>query len=176
MSRKSVIGIMGAGEDARPSDVVLAERLGELVAREGYVVLTGGRDAGVMAAASRGAKRVGGSITVGVLPSSGKDGDASPFVDVVIYTGMGNARNAINVLSSDVVVACGAFGPGTASEAALALKSGRALVLLSPTPEARAFFTSLGGVEVTDTAEQALEVAKRIVTDGKSDRRRSNMS
>src|ERR1051325_1033109 len=132
MSRKPMIGIMGAGEDARPSDVALAERLGELVAREGYVVLTGGRDAGVMAAASRGAKRVGGSITVGVLPSSHKDGDESPFVDVVIRTGMGNARNAINVLSSDVVVACGAFGPGTASEAALALKSGRPLGRLAP--------------------------------------------
>src|SRR5262245_23549611 len=104
MSRKPVIGIMGAGEDALPSDVTLAERLGELAAREGYVVLTGGRDVGVMAAANRGAKRVAGSITVGVLPSTDEDGDASPFVDVVIYTGMGSARNAINVLSSDVVV------------------------------------------------------------------------
>ena len=43
---------------------------------------------------------------------------------------MGNARNCINVLSSHVVVAC-AGGTGTISEIALALKSGRPVILLN---------------------------------------------
>lgn len=42
-------------------------------------------------------------------------------VDIPIVTGMGSARNNINALSSNVLVAVG-MGPGTASEVALALK------------------------------------------------------
>lgn len=142
--RRWVIGVMGRGENARAEDVRSAEELGERIAREGWVLLTGGRDAGVMAAANRGAKRVTGSLTVGVLPSSGdQDADVSPDVDIAIFTGMGDARDAVNVLSSDVVVICGDPGAGTAAEAALALKSKRPLVLLNPTPESAAFFGSL---------------------------------
>jgi uncharacterized protein (TIGR00725 family) len=143
-TRRFVIGVMGRGENALAKDVRAAEELGERIAREGWVLLTGGRNAGVMAAANRGAKRVAGSLTVGVLPSSGGPyADVSPDVDVAIFTGMGDARDAVNVLSSDVVVVCGAAGAGTAAEAALAVKSKRRLVLLDPTPEAAAFLTSL---------------------------------
>lgn len=154
MPRRPVIGVMGAGDGASERDVRLAERLGELVAREGWALLTGGRDAGVMAAASRGAKRVAGSLVIGVLPSEA--GPAAPELDVAIYTGLGQARNAVNVLSSQVVVAYGEGGPGTASEAALALKLGRPLVLLAPSPEAEVFFRSLGGtLFVARDAEEA---------------------
>jgi hypothetical protein len=151
---------MGAGDGASAGLLELAEALGEAVARRGWVLLTGGREAGVMHAASRGAKRIDGSLTVGVLPD--ETGCASPFVDLAIFTGMGNARNAINVLSSDVVIAVGAGGPGTASEVALALKSGKPVVLLAPTPEAEAFFRSLGGVHVVAEAAAAISFAARI--------------
>ena len=159
--RRPVIGIMGAGDRATVAALELAEALGEAVARRGWVLLTGGRDAGVMQAASRGAKRVDGSLTVGILPD--ESGGASPFVDLAIYTGMGNARNAINVLSSDVVIAVGAGGSGTASEVALALKSGKPVVLLAPTPVAEAFFRSLGNVHVVAEAAAAVLFAARIV-------------
>ena len=128
---------MGAGDGARDADTRLAEDLGELVARESWILLTGGRDCGVMAAASRGAKRVAGSLTVGILPT--ESGLASPDVDVAVFTGMGNARNAINVLTSDVVVACGSGGPGTASEIALAIKCRKPVVLLGAPPATRDF-------------------------------------
>ena len=111
--RKPVIGVMGAGEAATEDDVRLAEDLGEKIAAEGWVLLTGGRDSGVMAAASRGAKRVSGSLTIGILPS--ESGPVAPAVDVAVFTGMGNARNAINVLSSDVIVV---GSPATRREAA----------------------------------------------------------
>jgi uncharacterized protein (TIGR00725 family) len=159
MARRPVIGVMGAGDDASEADMRLAEALGQVIAAERWIVLTGGRDAGVMQAASRGAKRVSGSLVIGVLPS---DRDpVSPDVDVAILTGLGNARNAINVLSSQVVVAVGIRGPGTASEAALALKAKRPLILLAPTREAEAFFRTLGGeIFVTDTAEKVPEIIK----------------
>ena len=142
--RRPVVGVMGAGESASARDCALAERLGEQIALEGWVLLTGGRDCGVMAAANRGAKRVEGSLTIGILPSA--SGGASPDVDVAVFTGMGNARNAINVLSSQVVIACGAGGPGTIAEVALALKSGKPVVLVAAPPSAEEFFRGLGGV------------------------------
>lgn len=158
--RRPVIGVMGAGDGASPADVALAERLGEAVAGAGWVLLTGGRDAGVMAAACRGAKRIPGSLTIGILPSAG--GPAAPDVDVAIFTGMGEARNAINVLSSTVVVACGSGGPGTASEVALAVKAGRPVVLLRVAPEAEAFFRSLGGsVLVAASPDDVVAVIRR---------------
>ena len=127
---------MGAGESASKADCLLGERLGERIAQQGWVLL-----AGVMAAATRGAKRVAGSLTIGILPAA--SGPVAPGVDVAIFTGMGNARNAINVLSSRVVVACGAGGAGTASEVALALKSGRPVVLVSAPGRAERFFRKL---------------------------------
>ena len=158
MARRPVIGVMGAGEGASARDVNLAEALGELIASEGWVLLTGGRDAGVMKAASRGAKRVAGSLVVGVLPSD--QGDVAPDVDVAIFTGLGNARNAVNILTSNVVVTVGVGGPGTASEAALALKAGRPLILLAPGPEAKAFFLSLGVVYVAERPAEALDIIR----------------
>jgi uncharacterized protein (TIGR00725 family) len=111
-----------------------------LLAERGWIVLTGGRPAGVMAAACAGAKEVPDSLTLGILP--GAEG-AGPDVDIAVFTGMGEARNVINVLTSDVVVACGVEGPGTASEVSLALKLGKPVILLAARPAARVFFDDL---------------------------------
>jgi uncharacterized protein (TIGR00725 family) len=121
-----IVGVMGGGR-ATPADEDLAYRLGALIARQGWVLLNGGRNAGIMAASARGAWEQGG-LTVGILPDDHRGG-CSPHVRIPIVTGMGHGRNAINVLSSDVVVACPG-GAGTLSEIALALKAGRPLVLL----------------------------------------------
>jgi uncharacterized protein (TIGR00725 family) len=138
--RRPIIGVMGAGEPSSES-LTAAGELGTLLAQRGWIVLTGGRPAGVMAAASAGAKRVPGSLTLGILPGAG--GGVAPGVDVAVFTALGDARNAVNVLTSDVVVACGVEGPGTASEVALALKAEKPVILLGASPPARAFFASL---------------------------------
>src|SRR5579883_351759 len=114
--RRVVVGVMGPGAQQRSGDeferlLQAAVDLGEAVARQGWALLTGGRAEGVMDAASRGADRAGG-LVVGVLPG-GDESDVSPHVHIAIKTDMGSARNNINVLSSDVVIACG-LGPGTA--------------------------------------------------------------
>jgi uncharacterized protein (TIGR00725 family) len=71
---------------ARRKDVENARVLGELIARREWVLLTGGRDVGVMHAASQGAKKVARSLTVGVLPTT-RD-KISKYVDVAIVTEM----------------------------------------------------------------------------------------
>ena len=157
-----LVGVMGPGEGATEEETRAARELGAEVAREGWVLVTGGRGAGVMEAASRGAREAGG-LTVGILPTADEAG-ASEFVDIAVLTGMGEARNQINVLTSRVVFACGA-GAGTASEIALALKAGRPVILLCATDEARAFFRSLGGEAVgfADTPRDAVEIARRLL-------------
>lgn len=156
-SRRAVVGVIGAGEGASAEAVALAEELGECISAKGWVLLTGGRPAGVMAAASRGAVRVEGHLVVGVLPDEGnrEERQSTAELDLAVFTGMGKARNVINVLSADVVVVCGGGGPGTASEAAHALNGGRPLILLAVPPLWRDFFCSLSkGVESVSDVEQ----------------------
>ena len=70
-SRRAVVGVMGAGEGASAEAEALALELGECISARGWVLLTGGRPAGVMAAASRGAARVEGHLVVGYCPMKG---------------------------------------------------------------------------------------------------------
>lgn len=124
--KKAIVGIIGPGESATQENINLAYQIGEIVAQLGFIVLTGGRNCGVMEAALKGAKMNNG-ITVGILPDDNKD-RMSAYVDIPILTGMGNARNNINVLSSDLIIAIGE-GPGTLSEISLALKAGKKIFI-----------------------------------------------
>ncbi|HMF58281.1 MAG TPA: hypothetical protein VK619_18200 [Pyrinomonadaceae bacterium] len=157
-----LIGVMGPGRGATQDEMNAAFELGALIAREGWVLVTGGRSAGVMDAASRGAKSAGG-LTVGILPTKDSKG-ISESVDIPIITGMGQARNNINVLSSRVVVACG-MGAGTAAEVALALKAGKRAVLLHVNQESEAFFKSLGGdaIVIAGSPLEALDAVKKFI-------------
>jgi uncharacterized protein (TIGR00725 family) len=155
MMKKMAIGIMGPGEGASEQQQQLAWELGKHIAQAGWVLLTGGRCVGVMEAASRGAKQADG-LVVGILPGT-DDRGMSDAVDIAIFTGMGNARNAINVLSVDVVVACG-MGLGTASEVALALKANKPVILLGCDDLSQAFFSQLAPtrVSIAQTVEEAM--------------------
>lgn len=75
--RRAAVGVMGAGEGASAETVTLAEALGECIRARRWVLLTGGRPAGVMAAASRDAVRVERHLVVGVLPDE-RNGDERP--------------------------------------------------------------------------------------------------
>jgi hypothetical protein len=162
--RKIVIGVMGPGDNATAADLHHAYELGQGIAQEGWVLLTGGRNAGVMDAANKGAKAADG-LTIGILPSNNTSA-VSEAVDIAIVTDMGNARNNINVLSSDVVIACG-MGTGTASEVALALKSHKKVVLLTDHPETQLFFTSLskGNIFMATSPEAAIKFVKEVLTE-----------
>ncbi|MBI5136509.1 MAG: LOG family protein [Nitrospirae bacterium] len=159
MARPPVIGIMGPGIGARPGDLDNAYRLARLIARAGWTLLTGGRNEGVMAAAHKGCAEEGG-FSIGILPGK-TAADAAPGMTVPIVTGLGSARNNVNVLTSNVIVACGA-GLGTVSEIALALKAEKPVVLLACGPETHALFNKLAPhwAQPVDTPEQAFEAVR----------------
>lgn len=154
---------MGPGNGASECDRTHAYELGKLIAQEGWILLTGGRNTGVMDAASRGAKAANG-LTLGILPTA-SDRGLSQAVDIAIITGMSNARNNINVLSSDVIIACG-MGTGTASEVALALKANKPVVLLTDNQESQRFFKNLsnGSVFLATYPEVAIRFVKEALT------------
>ena len=123
---------MGPGNTAGFDEKMKAEALGGLIAKNGFILLSGGTYEGVMNAVSKGYKEQGGILNIGISPS--KEKKMSDYVDKVIYTDMGSGRNYINVLSSDVIVAIGDLSSaGTLSEVALGLIKNK-LPLDSPYP------------------------------------------
>jgi uncharacterized protein (TIGR00725 family) len=104
-----------------------AEEVGQLLARDGAAVVTGGLG-GVMRAASRGAAGAGG-LTIGILPDD-DPAEANEYVTIPIATGLGVVRNLVVVTASDAVVAIGGRH-GTLSEIGLALRMGRQVVALA---------------------------------------------
>ena len=119
---------MGGGEIVNAGDYEDARRLGGLIAKEGWILLNGGRASGIMEASARGAKENDG-LTIGILPGNDPTW-ASEYIDIPILTGIGFARNYINVLTSDVVVALPGK-TGTVSEIALALNIGKKVISLN---------------------------------------------
>jgi uncharacterized protein (TIGR00725 family) len=155
----AVIGSSDAGIQACES----ARQFGELIARNGWVLITGGRDAGVMKAANEGAKKVEGSLTIGILPDGNTD--VCPAVDVPITTDMGEARNNVIVRSVDVVIAVEVGDPGTASEVALAIKAEKLVILFRASPAAQTFFCSISNdrVHLADTVTAVIDLARQLV-------------
>lgn len=112
------IGVIGPG-DCTVDECKAAETIGRTIAEGNGIVCCGGLG-GVMEAACRGARSKGG-LTVGIVPDTG---DGNAYLDVVIRSGLGHARNVVLVQTADAVVAIGG-AYGTLSELAIALKAGR---------------------------------------------------
>jgi hypothetical protein len=159
MNGKKLIAVVGAGHDIEPA-VSNARELGERIAKEGWVILSGGRNAGVMKAVHEGARRVQGSLSVGILPSA--SAEVAPGVDIVIITDMHNARNNVIALSGNIMVACGVDGPGTVSEIALAIKNGKKVILLGADDSSVAFFKRLGASNILTASapQEAINIIK----------------
>lgn len=126
---RKCIGVIGSDGKITTKVRDAAETVGRDIAKNGCVLVCGGRG-GVMEAARRGAKAAGG-MTVGILPSADKNG-ANKYVDIVLPTGMGYARNALVVLSSDAIIAING-STGTLSEIAMALNYGKPVIAIEGT-------------------------------------------
>jgi uncharacterized protein (TIGR00725 family) len=126
-THRVIIGVMGpAACDSQTAD--MARAVGRGIAERGAVLLCGGRG-GVMEAAAQGAREVGG-LTLGILPGvNQRESPPNAHVDIALFTGLGEARNWLNVCASDAVIAIGG-GFGTLSEIALALKAQKPVVLI----------------------------------------------
>ena len=118
------VSVIGSGAEHEAS----AEQVGRLLAERGATVVTGGLGE-VMAAAARGAKSAGGT-TIGILPSETRE-RANEWIDHVVVTGVGHARNLAVVASGDAVIAVGGRY-GTLAEIGFALTLGRPVVVLEP--------------------------------------------
>jgi len=161
MKRPLIIGIMG-GAAANDNDMQDAYTLGGLIAKQGWVLLNGGRDTGVMAASAKGASDQDG-LTIGILPGNTIE-HASEYIRIPIVTGIGNARNCINILSSDVVVACPG-GMGTLSEIALALKCSRPVILLNYEEEERfESFQLEGRLSYAASPQEVIDKIQRFIS------------
>ncbi|MFE3445035.1 LOG family protein [Nocardia sp. NPDC059180] len=131
-----------------PDDAQRAKRIGHLLAEAGVTVLCGG-GSGVMAAVAEGASAAGG-IVIGIRP----DTDRTAVCDgltAVLYTNIGEARNAVLVWSADAVIVVGGSW-GTLSELALANRRGGVPVV------------SIGGWRITDDDGNEIGAAGRTET------------
>ena len=115
--RKKVVAVIG-GHRCTPEVEQLAQKLGKKMAKVVDILVSGGLN-GTMRAVCQGFK-AGGGLTIGILPSYNKK-DANEFVDIVIPTGLGLARNVLVVKSADVVIALPGEA-GTLSEIAYCLQ------------------------------------------------------
>jgi uncharacterized protein (TIGR00725 family) len=142
------ISVVGSGSEHEQR----AEAVGRLLAERGATVVSGGRDE-VMAAAARGAKGAGGT-TIGILPGETR-ADANRWLDYVVVTGIGHARNLAVVASGDAVIAVGGRY-GTLAEIGFALTLGRPTVVLEPGWEVDGTLRATTPEEAVDLALAAL--------------------
>ena len=138
------VAVIGSGAEHEER----AEEVGRLLAERGCTVVTGGLGE-VMSAAARGAKSAGGT-TIGVLPGEDRR-SANEWIDHVVVTGVGHARNLAVVASGDAVIAVGGSW-GTLSEIGFARVFGRPVVILEPGWQ-------LPEVPRAATPEEAVEIA-----------------
>jgi uncharacterized protein (TIGR00725 family) len=145
-----IVGVIGSAKKEWAEHAV---GLGELIARQGFDLLTGG-GRGVMTAVCRGFRGVPDrrGVSFGIIPgrieegpegskqATFKEGYPNPWVDIPIYTHLPGddplapeSRNHINVLTATLLIALPG-GTGTRAEAELALAYGkRVLALGTPT-------------------------------------------
>jgi uncharacterized protein (TIGR00725 family) len=143
------IAVVGSGVEHEER----GRAVGRLLAEGGATLVCGGRGE-VMAAAARGAKEAGGT-TIGIVPGEAHE-EANPWIDHVVVTGIGHARNLAVAASGEVVIAVGGSW-GTLSEIALARALGRPVVVLDPGWEVGG-----EGLERAATPEEAVELALQL--------------
>ena len=160
MPRKLLIGVIGAGNSASEEGLRLAEEVGYLIARADAVLVCGGLN-GVMQAAAKGVKR-GGGLTVGILPTGNK-ADANPYIDIPVATAMSTARILVSVRTADALIAInGSYG--TLSEMAHAFDQGKPVFALHSWPMDKAGVEPGLFVPVDtprEAVDRALEAARK---------------
>lgn len=143
------IGVIG-GARPKPAFEAQALEVGRLIAEAGAVLVCGGLS-GVMTAAARGAREAGGP-TIGILPGASA-GEANPYIDVAIATGLGYTRNALVVMNTDALIAVdGEFG--TLSEIAYGNIFGKPVIGLGT--------WEVKGVTPAKTPEEAVRLALKL--------------
>ncbi|MFC1754617.1 TIGR00725 family protein [Thermoproteota archaeon] len=152
------ITVIGSAEAVSQEIEQMAEEIGQGIAKNGAVLISGGRG-GVMKASCRGAKKEKG-LVIGIMPKNRNQ--ANQYVDITIVTGMGDARNVLTVNSADAIISiCG--GAGTLSEIALALKADKKVISLKLSGGVSSLLAGriIDGKKIisADSVEEALKIA-----------------
>ncbi|RLC83404.1 MAG: TIGR00725 family protein [Chloroflexi bacterium] len=154
-----IVGIIGGAAPTK-EETTAAESVGRALAQAGATLICGGLG-GVMEAACRGAKSAGG-LTIGILPGTDA-GEANPYIDIPIVTGMRCARNVIIARTAQAAIAIGGRY-GTLSEIAFALNFGKPVVGLGTwemSREGRPPAPIVRAATPQEAVEQALDLARR---------------
>ncbi|HYO57039.1 molybdenum cofactor carrier protein [Archangium sp.] len=172
-TRREIIGVLGSGKEEHRAWV---EPLARWIAERGFHLLTGA-GGGVMRAAAEAFVEVEGRVglSLGIVPGAVVDGTWRPKpgypnagVEVPILTHLPlsgeqgtepMSRNHLNVLTARALVALPG-GTGTVSEAVLALRYGKPLILFGPGEAFGAFPTE---VERTQSLERVCEFLLAVV-------------
>jgi uncharacterized protein (TIGR00725 family) len=131
MKIKMQIAVIGNDSGCSAEMFSFSEDLGKALVDNGYVIVCGGLG-GVMEAVCKGAHQSASyqfGCTIGILPGENADA-ANAYIDIVIPTGMGIARNALVVHSGDIIIAIGG-GSGTLSELAMAWQMGKKIIAVN---------------------------------------------
>ena len=148
--RKKVISVIG-GHTCNKEVEQLAHNLGKKLAKVVDILVTGGLSSTMKAVCS--GFKVGGGLTIGIIPSYDKN-DANEYCDIVIPTGLNDARNVLVVQTGDIIVALpGEYG--TLSEIAFALRFKKPIISLNS--------WDIPGVIKVRTVEEAEEKIKEII-------------
>lgn len=148
--RKKVVSVIG-GRTCNREVEQIAQNLGKKLAKVVDILITGGLS-GIMEVVCKGFKSAGG-LTIGIIPGYGKN-EANHFVDIVIPTGLGLARNVLVVKSADVVVALPGEA-GTLSEIAYCLQFGIPVISLKS--------WDIQGVIKVNTVEEAIDRVRELL-------------
>ena len=164
---RKIIGVMGSGREEYREWVV---PLARWIAEHGYDLLTGAGE-GVMRVAAEAFIAVPGrrGLSIGIIPGEMVDGVykpragyPNPHVELPVYTHLPlrgaqgqepMSRNHVNVLTAHALVFLPG-GPGTLSEAELALHYRKPAMLFGPERELRKFPE---GLERTDSLERVCD-------------------
>ncbi|MBU3959007.1 MAG: TIGR00725 family protein [Candidatus Omnitrophica bacterium] len=149
--RKKIVSVIGGHSCSRKVEQI-AHNLGKNLAKVVDILVCGGLS-GTMKAVCKGFK-VGDGLTIGIIPSYNKN-DANPFVDIVIPTGLGLARNVLVVKSADVAVALPGEA-GTLSEIAYCIQFGIPVISLNS--------WDIKGVIKVKTVEEAIKKVRELLT------------
>ncbi len=151
MKKPINIGVIGAGSCSEAT-YSMAMKVGTEIGKKGWTLVCGGLG-GVMEGAAKGCLKAGG-MTIGILPGLDR-ASANDYIQVPLPTGLGEGRNLLVVLASDILIAItGEYG--TLSEIALALKAKKPVIGLET-------WNNINGVKYASDYQTAIEYVEEIL-------------
>lgn len=151
--RRKIVAVIG-GHDCTKEVEYLSYKLGKKLSKVVNTLVCGGLS-GVMEAVCKGFKAKN-NVTIGIIPTYDKN-SANKYIDIVVPTGLGLARNVLVVKTADVVIALPGKA-GTLSEIAYCLQFGIPVIAFKP--------WDVSGVIAVNSVGAAIKKVREILRPG----------